>query len=64
MRKVLRSDKTRFEYHRESVPRPVLGAFVDVLSAWLKADKALPAKQQRTAERLYEAQQGEGYRGG
>ena len=64
VRKVLRSDKTRYEYHRENVPRPVLGAFVEVLSAWLEADKALPVKQRRTAQRLYEALQGEGYRGG
>ncbi len=64
VRKVLRGDETRFEYHRETVHRPKLGAFVEVLSAWLEAEQALPAKQRRTAQRLYEALQGEGYRGG
>ena len=29
VRKVLRSDKTRFEYHRVSVYRPQLGTFVE-----------------------------------
>lgn len=62
VRKVLRSNETRFEYHRETVHRPKLGAFVEVLSAWLVAEQALPAKQRRTALRLYEALQGEGYR--
>jgi len=64
VRKVLRSDETRFEYHREAVHRPKLGAFVEVLSAWLEAEQALPAKQRRTAQRLFEGLQGEGYRGG
>ncbi len=64
VRKVLRSDETRFEYHRETVHRPKLGAFVEVLSAWLDTEQMLPAKQRRTAQRLYEALQGEGYRGG
>ena len=64
VRKVLRSDKTRFEYHRESVHRPKLGAFVEVLTTWLEAEQALPAKQRRTAQRLFEGLQDEGYRGG
>jgi transposase len=63
VRKVLRSDETRFEYHRDSVYRPKLGPFVDVLADWLDAEQALPAKQRRTAQRLYEGLQGEGYRG-
>jgi len=52
VRKVLRSDQSRFEYRRETVPRPVLGAFVEALSAWQEVDKALPVKQRRTAQRL------------
>ena len=63
VRKVLRSDETRFEYHRDTVHRPQLGPFVATLSAWLEAEQTLPAKQRRTAQRLYEGLQGEGYRG-
>jgi len=64
VRKVLRSDETRLEYHRESVHRPQLGAFVETLSTWLEAEQSLPAKQRRTAQRFYDGLQGEGYRGG
>ena len=64
VRKVLRSDETRLEYHRESVHRPQLGAFVETLSTWLEAEQLLPAKQRRTAQRFYDGLQGEGYRGG
>ena len=63
VRKVLRSDQTRFEYHRDTIHRPKLGPFVDTLSALLKNDQPLPLKQRRTAQGLYEALQGEGYRG-
>jgi transposase len=64
VRKVLRSDETRHEYHRTTVHRPKLGPFIEVLSTWLEAEQVLPAKQRRTAERLYAGLQGEGYRGG
>jgi transposase len=63
VRKVLRSDKTRFEYHRELVHRPKLGPYVETLTELLKSDQSLPAKQRRTAQGLYEALQVEGYRG-
>jgi len=63
VRKVLRSDATRFEYHRQTVYRPKLGAYVELLSTWLEADLLLPAKQKRTAQRMYDALQDEGYRG-
>ena len=63
VRKVLRSDKTRFEYHRGTVYRPKLGPFVDLLAALLKTDQRLPLKQRRTAQRYYDALQAAGYRG-
>ena len=63
VRKVLRSDQTRFEYRRDTVYRPKLGPFVDTLTALLKNDQPLPLKQRRTAQGLYEALQGAGYRG-
>ncbi len=63
VRKVLRSDRTRFEYRRDAVHRPQLGPFVDVLIALLEHNQGLPTKQRRTAQSLYEALQSEGYRG-
>ena len=58
VRKVLRSDQTRFEYRRDTVYRPKLGPFVDTLTVLLKNDQRLPLKQRRTAHGMYEALQG------
>jgi len=55
VRKVLRGDQTRFEYHRKSVHRPKLGPFVDTLISLLENEQPLPLKQRRTAQGLYEA---------
>ena len=63
MRKVLRSDQTHFEYHRDTVHRPKLGPFIDTLTTLLKHDQPLPLQQRRTAQGYYEALQAEGYRG-
>ena len=40
--KVLRSDQTHFEYHRDTVHRPKLGPFIDTLTTLLKHDQPLP----------------------
>ena len=64
VRKVLRSGETRFEYHRETVHRPQLAAYVGTLEGLLEAEETLPAKQRRTMLSVYEARQDEGYRGG
>jgi transposase len=63
VRKVLRSGETQFEYHRDTIHRPKLGPYIAALSSWLEAEQALPAKQRRTAQRLHEDLQAEGYRG-
>ena len=63
VRKVLRSDQTHFEYHRDTVHRPKLGPFIDTLTTLLKHDQPLPLKQRRTAQGYYEALPAEGYRG-
>lgn len=50
------------QYQRQ--PRhPRLGAFMDTLNAWLEHDRQLPKAQRRTARRLFECLQAEGYRG-
>jgi hypothetical protein len=53
----------RFEYRRSSQPRPKLGPFLETLEAWLEAEAKLPPREQRTAQRIYEALRLEGYTG-
>jgi transposase len=50
-------------YQRQSQPAPKLGAFQDRPALWLKQDAARPVGQRRTARRLFEDLQSEGYRG-
>ena len=50
-------------YQRENQPLPIIGAYTDQLTAWLEHDAKLPRKLRRTAQRLYECLQVEGYRG-
>jgi transposase len=57
--------RTRHEprYHRREQPTPMLGAFQETLEAWLHTERTLPKAQRRTAQRLFEGLQAEGYRG-
>jgi DNA-binding transcriptional ArsR family regulator len=48
-------------YLREHQPAPKLGAFRSVLESWLATERHLPKAQRRTAQRLFEGLQGEGY---
>ena len=48
---------------RESQPYPKLGNYLDRLKSWLSIDAGLPAKRRRTAQRLFECLQVEGYQG-
>jgi transposase len=50
-------------YQRQHQPYPKLGSFHDQLDTWLEQEAVLPRKQRRTARRLYECLQVEGYRG-
>ena len=50
-------------YQRQNQPHPKLGPFHEQLEAWLEQEAHLPRKQRRTAQRLYECLQVEGYRG-
>jgi transposase len=49
---------------RKSQPHPKLGPFRDQLEQWLDADSRFPPKRRRTAQRLFECLQVEGYLGG
>jgi transposase len=63
VKRALRSEGEPFEYRRTSQPRPKLGPFLETLEAWLEAEEKLPAREQRTAQRIYEALCVEGYTG-
>ena len=41
----------------------MLGAFEAILETWLTVERQLPKPQRRTARRLFEGLQAEGYRG-
>jgi transposase len=49
---------------RQSQPHPKLGPFRVQLEQWLESDSRLPVKRRRTAQRLFECLQVEGYVGG
>ncbi len=50
-------------YQRELQTVPKLGAFQSILESWLETESHLPKSQRRTAQRLFEGLQAEGYRG-
>jgi transposase len=50
-------------YRREKQPAPRLAAFQETLETWLRTERLLPKAQRRTARRLFEGLQVEGYRG-
>jgi transposase len=50
-------------YQRSRQPTPMLGAVQQMLETWLRTERALPKAQRRTAQRLFEGLQAEGYRG-
>ena len=64
IRKVIRSDQTLFEYKRHIQYRPKLGGFVEALNKRLTEDNKLPKRRRRTARKLYQELQQEGYDGG
>ena len=50
-------------YSRQVQPVPKLGKFQETLQSWLQTDHHLPKAQRRTAHRLFECLQVEGYQG-
>ena len=63
VKKALRLEGEQFEYRRAVQPRPKLGPYLEILEAWLEAEDELPARERRTAQRIYEALCIEGYTG-
>lgn len=62
VRKALKSEAEPI-YQRKTQPTPKLGDFKAQLSDWLERDAKLPKRQRRTAQRLFECLQVEGYQG-
>ncbi len=50
-------------YQRQNQPVPKLGTFQEQLRSWLELDAKRPKRQRRTAQRLFECLQIEGYQG-
>jgi transposase len=63
VKKALRAEGDAFEYRRRLQPRPKLGPVLATLETWLEAEEKLPARERRTAQRIYEALRLEGYTG-
>ncbi len=63
VKKALRRDGEPFEYRRVVQPRPKLGPYLATLETWLAAEEKLPRRERRTAQRIFEALQIEGYAG-
>jgi len=64
IRKHLKTVEERVYTSRKDQPHPKLGDYLNQLDDWLTKDAGLPRKQRRTAQRLFECLQIEGYRGG
>lgn len=64
VKKVLRSEATEFTYQRSVQPMPKLGPYEEMLLLRLTEDRTRPRKEQRTAMRLFEGLQQEGFDGG
>lgn len=62
VRKALKAENEPL-YQRQNQPTPKLGAFQEQLRSWLDLDAKLPRRQRRTAQRLFECLQIEGYQG-
>ena len=63
VKRALQIEGEALEYRRARQPMPKLGHYVAMLDGWLEAEATLPAREQRTAQRIYEALCLEGYTG-
>lgn len=63
IRKIARSNQTRFTYERKNQPYPALGPWIDRLSGILSENMTMPVSKRRTVLSIYEELQGAGYEG-
>jgi len=64
VRKYVATESGEPRYIRKHQPVPQLGPFRETVTAWLEVDRQRPVRERRTAMRLFEALQQEGYGGG
>jgi transposase len=63
VKRALRFEGEAFEYRRKRQPQPKMERYRATLEGWLEAEEKLPARERRTAQRIYEALCLEGYTG-
>jgi hypothetical protein len=63
VRKVVRSQATKFKYERTVQPSPELGEWVAILGAILEKESKLPRRERRSTQRLFEELRARGYEG-
>ncbi|WP_410521152.1 hypothetical protein [Candidatus Tisiphia endosymbiont of Ditula angustiorana] len=61
VRKVIRSDQTKFELAKYSKGKPVLGNHLEVLNQLLAENSKEPVRRRMTAKKLYQQLQISGY---
>jgi transposase len=64
VRKIARTGQTEFEYAKRESRRPALGSYLERLGEIMEQEAELPSKSRRTAKKIYEQLQREGYEGG
>src|ERR1700749_3048015 len=64
VRKVLRSEATRFHYERGDQPQPRIGPWREALDEMLASNEAKPRGERLTLIRIFEALRERGYSGG
>jgi transposase len=63
VKRALRFEGEAYEYRRKRQPVPKLGLYLATLDGWLGLEEKLPARERRTAQRMFEALRLEGYTG-
>lgn len=63
VRKVIRSDATKFELARYTRNKPALGEYLEMLNQLLEENKKEPLRRRMTARKLYEHLSKSGYQG-
>jgi transposase len=63
VKRALRFEGEAYEYRRKHQPRRQLGPYLATLETWLELEQKLPARERRTAQRMFEALRLEGYAG-
>jgi len=63
IRKILRSNETKFTYERIKTTGPMRAGIMEVIETWLKEDQKEKRKYRRTAYRMYDLLKEDGYEG-